>query len=50
MNAYFGCFYLYFEGKNPQKGAYPLTYQIQWLHNYYINVWSMEINYYEMQS
>ena len=50
MDAYFVCVLsiLLRGGGNPQKGAYPL--HIPNLMIAYIIVWSMEINYYEMQS
>ena len=49
MDAYFVCVLsILLWGKNPQKGAYPLHIPNSMI--VYIIVWSMEINYYEMQS
>ena len=49
MDAYFVCVLsILLRGGNPQKGAYLLHILNSMIA--YIIVWSMEINYYEMQS
>ena len=49
MDAYFVCVLsILLRGKNPQKSAYPLHIPNSMIA--YIIGWSMEINYWEMQS